>query len=184
VGDDTPRKVDVRCIASTRADLPALVRAKLFRDDLYFRLDVVPVRMVPLRERRDDLPQFVDYLLARAQERAKEPRPRRLSSAAYRVLEEHDWPGNVRQLENLLQRLLVTTTETEIDADAVRAALAPLGPRDPAEALAAAQLSLQDVEERYVEAVLRQSNGNKVDAAAILGIDLSTLYRRRARKRR
>jgi two-component system response regulator HydG len=184
VGGDDARTIDVRCIASTHADLPALVRDRAFRQDLYFRLDVIPIRMAPLRDRREDLPLLVEHLLARARERTKELAPRSLTPDAMRVIEAHSWPGNVRELENAIQRMLVTTTGAEIDAEAVRAALSPLTLKDPADALAAAQLSLQDVENRYVDAVLRQSGGNKVDAAAILGIDVSTIYRRRARQRR
>jgi two-component system response regulator HydG len=183
-GGDDIRTVDVRCIASTHTDLPALVRDRRFRQDLYFRLDVIPIRMVPLRDRPEDLPVLVEHFLARAQQRSKEPAPRRLAPDAMRVIEEHSWPGNVRELENAIQRIVVTTTHSEIDAEAVRAALSPLSLKDPTDALAAAQLSLEDVENRYVDAVLRQSRGNKVDAAAILGIDVSTIYRRRARQRR
>jgi two-component system response regulator HydG len=184
VGDDATRTVDVRCIASTHADLAALVRARAFREDLFFRLDVIPVRLAPLRERRDDLPLLVEHFLQRAQERAKDPARRRLTAQAMRVLEAHPWPGNVRELENVIQRLVVTTTSAEIDDHAVLTALTPVSPGDPTEALAAAHLTLADVEERYVDAVLRQSHGNKADAAAILGIDISTIYRRQGKHRR
>ncbi|HVZ73340.1 MAG TPA: sigma-54 dependent transcriptional regulator [Polyangia bacterium] len=184
VGGDEPHTVDVRCIASTHADLADLVRVRTFREDLFFRLDVIPVRMVPLRERREDIAGLVEHFLTRAQERYKDSTRRRLSSDALRVVEEHDWPGNVRELENVIQRLVVTTTRSEIDADAVRTALTPLSLRDPTDALAAAHLSLEDLETRYVDAVLRQARGNKADAAAILGIDVSTIYRWRSRQRR
>jgi two-component system response regulator HydG len=184
VGDDAQRTVDVRCIASTHADLAALVRARQFREDLFFRLDVIPIRIAPLRERLDDVPLLVEHFLARAQERAKDPTRRRLTPEALRVLEAHLWPGNVRELENVVQRLVVTTTRTEIDATSVRVALTPLAVGDPTEMLAAAHLSLADVEDRYVNAVLRQSHGNKADAAAILGIDVSTIYRRARQRRR
>jgi two-component system response regulator HydG len=184
VGDATLRTVDVRCIASTHADLESLVRARTFREDLFFRLDVIPVRVTPLRKRREDIPLLVDHFLARAQERNKDQIPRRLTADAFQVIEEHDWPGNVRELENVIQRLVVMTTQPEIGAAAVRRALTPLTVSDPTDALAAAHLSLEDVEDRYVDAVLRQSGGNKADAAAILGIDVSTIYRRRQRQRR
>jgi two-component system response regulator HydG len=184
VGEDASHTVDVRCIASTHADLAALVRARTFREDLFFRLDVIPIRMAPLRERREDLPALVAHFLSRAQERAKDPTRRRLTPDAMRVIEEHPWPGNVRELENVIQRLVVTTTTTEIDDDAVHAALTPLTLADPAETLASAHLTLADVESRYVDAVLRQSGGNKASAAAILGIDVSTIYRRQGRHRR
>jgi two-component system response regulator HydG len=184
LGDDASRTVDVRCIASTHTDLAALVRARTFREDLFFRLNVIPIRTAPLRERREDLPLLVEHFLARAQQREKNPTERRLTAEAMRVIIDHPWPGNVRELENVVQRLVVTTTRSEIDGAAVRAAITPLSVGDPTEALAAAHLSLEDVEDRYVDAVLRQSSGNKADAAAILGIDVSTLYRRRARQRR
>jgi two-component system response regulator HydG len=183
VGEDAQRIVDVRCIASTHTDLAALVRARKFREDLFFRLDVIPISLAPLRERREDIPLLVEHFLVRAQERAKEPTRRRFTPEALCVIESHAWPGNVRELENVVQRLVVTTTRTEIDAAAVRAALTPTGVGDPTDTLAAAHLSLADVEERYVNAVLRQSHGNKADAAAILGIDVSTIYRRHARQR-
>jgi two-component system response regulator HydG len=184
VGDDTPRTVDVRCITSTQADLAALVRARTFRKDLFFRLDVLSIRIPPLRERREDIPHLVDYFLLRAQERTQDSVRRRLTSDALHAIEAHAWPGNVRELENVIQRLVVSTTRAEIDGNAVRATLTPLTPGDPTDALAAAHLSLNDVEERYVEAVLRQAGGNKSSAAAILGIDVSTLYRRARQRRR
>ena len=103
---------------------------------------------------------------------------------ALRAIEAHAWPGNVRELENMVQRIVVSTTRRDIDADTVRAALTPLTPGDPTDALAAAHLRLDDVEDRYVDAVLRHAGGNKVSAAAILGIDVSTLYRRARQRRR
>jgi two-component system response regulator HydG len=127
---------------------------------------------------------LVDHFLLRAQERAKDSIRRRFTADALRVIEAHAWPGNVRELENVVQRLVVSTTRSEIDGDAVRATLIPLTPGDPTEALAAAHLSLDDVEDRYVDAVLRQAGGNKTSAAAILGIDVSTLYRRARLRRR
>jgi two-component system response regulator HydG len=160
------------------------VRARAFREDLFFRLDVLSIRLPPLRERREDLPQLIDHFLLRAQERNKDSTRRRLTQDAMRVIEAHPWPGNVRELENVIQRLLVSTTRSEIDGDAVRGSLIPLAPGGPADTLAAAHLSLNDVEERYVDAVLRQAGGNKNSAAAILGIDVSTLYRRARQRRR
>jgi two-component system response regulator HydG len=184
LGDDAPRTVDVRCIASTRTDLAALVRMRRFREDLFFRLDVLPVRVAPLRERREDIPLLVDHFLDRARDGANDPTRHRLAPGALRVIEDHPWPGNVRELENVIQRLVVTARGTEIDEDAVLGALTPLTLADPAETLAAAHLTLAAVEERYVDAVLRQAGGNKASAAAVLGIDVSTIYRRQGRNRR
>jgi two-component system response regulator HydG len=184
LGNDAARTVDVRCLASTRTDLAALVRTRKFREDLFFRLDVIPVRVAPLRERREDIPLLVEHFLDRVQERAKDPTRRRLAPGALHVIEEHPWPGNVRELENVIQRLVVTATGTHISEEAVLGALTPLTLADPAETLAAAHLTLKDVEQRYVDAVLRQAGGNKASAAAVLGIDVSTIYRRQGRHRR
>src|SRR5262252_1246018 len=184
VGGESGRRVDVRCIASTHDDLQALVRERTFREDLFFRLNVLPVRVPALRERREDIPILVNHLLEQAQQRAGEHERRRLSAQALKVLESHPWPGNVRELENTIQRLVVTATAAEISADAVRAALLPVAPEDPMDALVNAGVRLDQLEERYIAAVLRQTRGNRPEAAAILGVDPSTLYRRARQRRR
>jgi two-component system response regulator HydG len=182
VGGEASRHVDVRCVAATQRDLQALVKEGRFREDLYFRLNVLPIRLTSLRERREDVALLVDYFLGRRAERAAGP-PRRFTGEALRVLETHLWPGNVRELENLVERLVVTSMTLEIDAEAIRAALAPMSPVDPVEVLAASSVSLEELEQRYAEAVIRQSRGNKAKAASILGIDVSTLYRRDKQRR-
>jgi len=183
VGGESGRRVDVRCIASTHEDLQALVRQRTFREDLFFRLNVLPVRVPALRERREDIPLLVNHWLEQAQERSGAPERRRLSAQALKALETYPWPGNVRELENTIQRLVVTSSEAEISADAVRTALIPIAPEDPIEALATAAVKLDRLEDRYIAAVLRQTRGNKVEAAAILGVDISTLHRRAKRRR-
>jgi len=183
VGGESGRRVDVRCIASTHDDLQALVRQRAFREDLFFRLNVLPVRVPALRERREDIPVLVDHFLEQASQRTGASDRRRVSAPALKALEAYPWPGNVRELENMIQRLVVTATGPEISAEAVRAALIPIAPEDPIEALATAGVTIDQLEDRYIAAVLRQTRGHKADAAAILGVDLSTLYRR-ARQRR
>jgi len=182
LGGEECRQVDVRCIAATQRDLYALVKEGKFREDLFFRLNVLPIRLAPLRERREDVALLVSYFLGRraAQEGSS---PRTFSREALRLLENHPWPGNVRELENLIERLALTCTSAEIPAEVVRAAITPLSPVDPVELLAGASLSLDELEQRYVDAVLRHTRGNKASAAAILGIDVSTLYRRDKQKR-
>jgi two-component system response regulator HydG len=183
VGGEGGRRVDVRCIASTHDDLQALVRQRTFREDLFFRLNVLPVRVPALRERREDIPVLVNHFLEQAQARTGVPNRRRLSAPALKALEAYRWPGNVRELENIIQRLVVTAASGEISVEAVRAALVPIAPEDPIEALATAGVKLDQLEDRYIAAVLRQTRGNKVDAAAVLGVDLSTLYRRAKQRR-
>ena len=182
LGGEESRHVNVRCIAATQRDLYALVKEGKFREDLYFRLNVLPIRLAPLRERREDVALLVNYFLGRRAERDRSL-VRSFSREAMRLLESHLWPGNVRELENLVERLALTHTAAEISAEAVRVAVAPLSPVDPVELLAASSLSLEELEQRYVEAVLRHTRGNKASAAGILGIDVSTLYRRDKQKR-
>ena len=181
LGSEEARKVDVRCVASSQRDLRALVKEGRFREDLYFRLNVLPMRVVPLRERREDVPLLVDYFLGIRTERTLGP-PRTLTREALALLDAYSWPGNVRELENLVERLVVTSPAPEISADAVRSALAPVSPIDPIEVLVSERLSLAELEDRYTEAVLRHERGSKAKAAAILGIDTTTLYRRDKRR--
>jgi two-component system, NtrC family, response regulator HydG len=177
VGGEASRLVNVRCIAATQRDLHALVKDGKFREDLYFRLNVLPMRVAPLRERREDVAPLVEHFLGRRAEN-DDGVDCTLTPEALRLLEEHLWPGNVRELENLIERLVVTSATPEIGADAVRAAIAPVAPNDPVELLAATSVSFDELEKRYADAVLRLSHGNKAKAASILGIDVSTLYRR------
>jgi two-component system response regulator HydG len=178
VGSETTRRVDVRCVASTRADLNALVERGRFREDLFFRLNVVPLRVPALRERPEDLALLVEHFLGRFGPRAGKTLVSTLTPRALKLLETLPWPGNVRELGNLIERLIVTTSGATIDVDAVRAALGPVAPSDPVQSLVASRVSLDALERRYIAGVLRHTQGNKARAAEILGIDLSTLYRR------
>jgi two-component system response regulator HydG len=178
LGGETSRFVNVRCIASTHADLQILVRQHAFREDLFYRLNVVPIRVPPLRERREDIALLTNHFVARTLERLNLSARRVFSASAIKVLESYSWPGNVRELENVVERLVVTTSETVIDADPVRSALAPVAPQDPIEALAMRRISLDQLEERYIAAILRLTHGSKAEAANILEVDPSTLYRR------
>jgi DNA-binding NtrC family response regulator len=110
--------------------------------------------------------------------------PRAITGDALKVLESHAWPGNVRELENVIERLVVTPSGREIDGAAVRGVLSPAPPADPIEALASSGLTLDELEDRYTAAVLRREGGNKSKTAAVLGVDLSTLYRRAMRNKR
>jgi two-component system response regulator HydG len=179
VGSETTRRVDVRCIASTREDLQALVDRGKFREDLFFRLNVIPLRVPPLRERREDIGLLVEHFLDRCAPRTGSSTfSMSVTPRALKLLETHPWPGNVRELGNVIERLMVTASGPTIDIEAVRGALSPLVPSDPVQSLVAARVSLDALERRYIAGVLRHTQGNKARAAEILGIDLSTLYRR------
>jgi len=169
--------VNVRFIAATRQDLFALVHDGKFREDLYYRLDVVPLRIPALRERQEDIALLATYFLTQNAELSGRALPT-ISADALRVLESHSWPGNVRELKNLIERLMVMTSGMTIDADGIRPELTPLYPGDPIQSLVNAHLPLDTLEDRYIAGVLRHTGGNKPKAAAILKIDISTLYRR------
>ena len=174
VGENAPRKVDVRVLAATNRDLPAEIHAARFRQDLYYRLRVVELRVPPLRERRDDI-----LALARAFLKAAAARMRRritgFTPAAANQLLRHDWPGNVRELENAMERAVALAQGSRIDVSdlpeevgfAIPTAHAP-GEVRP----------LAEVERDYILAAVRANQGNKAAAAQELQIGIATLYRK------
>jgi two-component system response regulator HydG len=178
VGSEAARTVDTRCIAATHKDLTVLVEKGLFREDLYFRLDVLRVPVPALRERADDIPLLVEHFLRKSLERSPRSALAGLEPEALDHLAEHGWPGNVRQLENLIERLVVTAAAPLARLADVKAALGPVRESDPMAPLMRALPTLQQLEDQYIESVLRKVGGSKAKAADILGIDLSTLYRR------
>jgi two-component system, NtrC family, response regulator HydG len=183
VGSDAPRHVDVRILAATHQDLEARIERGEFRADLFYRLDVVPITIPPLRDRLDDVPLLATHFLERARARNPQAVVAALSSDAVTALGRYAWPGNVRELENLIERLVVIGTNEE----ASLADLTELAPRVvergdrfslPRDRLA----TLREVEEEYVEWMLQKCGGNKTRAAEQLGIDPSTLHRRRGKR--
>jgi two-component system response regulator HydG len=181
-GADRPaQSVDVRCICATNQDLRALVAAGRFREDLLYRLDVLRVRTSPLRERTEDIRTLVDHFLGLATTKRT---PIRVQPEALRLLCEHKWPGNVRELENVLERLVMGARSASITAADVRAAIggtSAAGGRDRVQDLLRDSMTLARLQQRYVDAVLERENGNKTRAAEVLGVDVSTLYRRARR---
>jgi DNA-binding NtrC family response regulator len=173
VGGSAEIQVDVRVIAATNRDLQAEVREGRFRDDLYYRLDVINVRIPPLRERREDIPLLAQEFLDRlSHELGREVGG--ISDEAMRMLIDHHWPGNVRELENAMERALVTCKSGVLTAEdlgflARDSATAPGFGLPPG-------LSLQEVEKQYIAATLQRLQGNVKAAADALGIDRSTLY--------
>jgi two-component system NtrC family response regulator len=179
VGDPRPIKVDVRVIAATNRDLEKMIADGGFRDDLYYRLAVVSIRMPPLRERADDIPLLVDHFLTKHSERLGRPRPN-VEKPVYSALNLYSWPGNIRELENVIERALV------LDKDGV------LGLDDLPERLRAREqrmgnlrielpdegISLETVERELLLAALEKHNWNQTRAAAYLGITRSTLLYR------
>jgi DNA-binding NtrC family response regulator len=174
VGGAAEVAVDVRVIAATHRDLAAEVREGRFRDDLYYRLDVINIRIPPLRERREDVPLLAQEFLDRlSHELGREVSG--ISEEALRVLMDHDWPGNVRELENAVERALVTCKTGVLGAEDFAFLARPAAPAAPALSLPAG-LTLQELEREYITATLRRTEGNVKAAAEALGIDRSTLY--------
>jgi len=181
VGGNATLKTDVRLIAATNKDLEAAIRQDSFREDLYYRLNVITLELPPLRERKGDIPELVSYFVARAA-RETGRRIEGVSPEALARLTAYDWPGNVRELENLLERLVVLT-----DADSISETDLPEGLRQDLPRFGGARVDLppegivlEQVESGLIEEALRRSQGNQTAAARFLGISRSTLiYRMR-----
>jgi two-component system response regulator AtoC len=183
VGDSQPVKVDVRVIAATNADLARMVKEGAFREDLYYRLNVIPIHLPPLRERREDIPLLVQHFLERFG-RAMDP-PRlgvTVSQDAMRRLMAYDWPGNVRQLENAVERALALSPgRMQIEADVlppdVQEAVGEAvswTPDLPAEGLDL-EAFLRRIERELIGRALERTGGNKMQAAALLKLKRTTL---------
>ena len=169
VGSSRPQQVDVRVLAATNKDLQKLVKNGVFREDLFFRLNVLTISLPPLRERDDDILQLAFRFISKFAEELGRPVPR-FSDKALEVLKNYSWPGNVRELENLVQRLAIMTEGDLIDVpdlpSAMRYSLAPeMG----------LNRTLAEVEAEHIRNVLGSVGGNKTRTAEILGIDRKTL---------
>jgi DNA-binding NtrC family response regulator len=171
VGGNDLIEVDVRVIAATNRDLEKAVADGSFREDLYYRLNVIRVTLPPLRERREDLPILVDHFRERLGAELK--KHIRVSPEAMAVLLAHAWPGNVRELRNVLERGAVVA-----QGEVVKAADLGLEPAAAGEppGPTSAPSTLEDMERRHIADVLGQSSGNISQAARVLGIDRVTLY--------
>lgn len=178
LGSVQPERIDVRVIAATNRDLEQRVASGSFREDLYFRLNVITFRLPPLRQRLEDLPLLVEHFLHRyALEYGTGPR--RLSPGAWKTLQQYPWPGNIRELAHVLARAVLLSEGEEIPESLILSAL-KIRPRLQDETF----LSLQELERRHITRVLNAVGGDKRRAAQILGIDLSTLYRKLRRYQR
>jgi two-component system response regulator HydG len=183
VGSDRIQSVDVRVIASTHRDLPLLVKEGRFREDLYFRLNVLPVFVPPLRARREDIPALASHFLAEACRRAPQSPVRSVGAAALRVLTESSWPGNVRELASCIERAVVFGVDETIDCHQLQVSASTSDPTTTWPVSIGAPWTLRRLSHAYMDHVLAGTGGNKERAAEILGINLSTLYRRQRAKK-
>jgi two-component system, NtrC family, response regulator HydG len=174
-------KVDVRIVTATNQDLAQLVRDKKFREDLYYRLNVITINVPPLRERPEDIPLLAEHFL-RIYAAKNNRKLEGFTPEARSRLESYSWPGNVRQLENVIERAVVLVREGRIDADALPAEIAGVK-RPPRDAiLELVGVPLQEIEERLLDETLRITGGNKTQAAKLLGIDVRTVARKLERR--
>lgn len=171
VGSTESIRFDARIIAATNKKLESEVAAGRFREDLFYRLNVVEITVPPLRERRDDIPTLAKHFVSRSS-RAQNIAEPAVTAAALTTLKNYDWPGNVRELEHVIERAVILTPEA-ID-------VASLPPKliSGADKPDSQPMTLDEVERSYVNEILNRVEGDKVQAARILGIDLSTLYRK------
>jgi DNA-binding NtrC family response regulator len=184
VGSETPVKVDVRLVGATHRDLPELVRQGRFREDLYYRLNVVTLTLPPLRARRQDIPLLIDHFLRELAARHGRG-PVAVDPEAQRRLLAHDWPGNIRELQNVLERAMLLAEQDVIGPEhlppEVRAPVgksAAMANEVGADGAAAAPLrSLEEIERDYVLRVLTATRGNRDETSRILGISRRTLSR-------
>ncbi len=179
VGDPRPIKVDVRVIAATNRDLEKMIADGTFREDLYYRLAVVSIRVPPLRERSDDVPLLVDHFLGKHAERLERGRLA-VDKAVYSVFNLYAWPGNIRELENVIERALVLDRDGVIGLDDLPDRLRASGQRigNLRIELPDEGISLEDVERELLLAALEKHNWNQTRAAAYLNITRSTLLYR------
>jgi two-component system response regulator HydG len=178
VGSDRVHHVDVRVIASTHRDLSALVEEGRFREDLYFRLNVLSVAVPPLRERSEDIPALAAHFLTQARQRAPGSPVRSIGDSALRALSERAWPGNVRELASCIERAVVFGVVERIDEEHLSLTPHPYpGSRPQWPFPKHAPWPLHRLSREYAAWVLAHTGGDKQRAAEILGIDLSTLYR-------
>ena len=202
VGDNNTKKVDTRIIAATNRDLLEEIEANRFREDLYYRLNVVPIYLPPLRERREDIEQLVLFFLNRYAEQNRRDM-RRVDAEAMRLLREHDWPGNVRELQNYVERAVILGTGPELTVENLppqlrgQAAPRPIRPRSNGDqtalcselvrqGISTAGPNANDLHDRIVgriereliQQVLQSCDRVQIKAAARLGINRNTLHKK------
>ena len=170
VGSTRARQVDVRVLAATNKELSKLVQEGKFREDLWYRLATVPIKVPPLRERHGDIPLLAQFFVERANARFRVEA--KLTESGIRALAEYTWPGNVRQIQHMIERLAILSPGGRIDEASVRGAIHSMQPGD------GGTETLADTEAEQIKKVLAAAGGNKSRAAKILGIERKTLYRK------
>jgi two-component system, NtrC family, nitrogen regulation response regulator NtrX len=186
VGGNRPVKVDVRVLSATSRNLSEEIAAGRFREDLYYRLNVVPVRMPPLRERREDIPELANHFIARFAAERRIPTPA-LSDEAMAALQAHDWPGNVRQLRNIIERTIILAPGDRVSCIEVDLLPSEIMDNQGAVGLSAATMSImgsplrearESFEREYLKIQIRRFSGNISRTASFIGMERSALHRK------
>jgi two-component system nitrogen regulation response regulator NtrX len=175
VGENDMRHCDVRVIAATNRDLPAMIKESAFREDLYYRLRVVEIPVPPLRERREDIPPLANHFME-AKSRRHSGRVRRLSPEAVALMVDFDWPGNVRELENTIERIVILSSEDEISADEVQSILGNLWIEKVSPLRSLSEMTREFKRDCIIKAI-NLAEGRISRAAEILQIDRTHLYK-------
>jgi transcriptional regulator with PAS, ATPase and Fis domain len=187
VGDTKSKPVDIRVLCATNRDLQAMVRAGTFREDLYYRLNVIVMQVPPLRARRDDVPALAQHFLQLQADVYDEP-VKRLTAGAAELLSAYAWPGNVRELANVMEHAHVLSRDGQITADDLPPRLrgpavapsrtAPNSPARPGAMICPRELHLATIERATIAEALRRTRNNKAAASRLLGINIQRLNRR------
>jgi two-component system, NtrC family, response regulator HydG len=172
VGGNQPIKIDVRVISAANKDLTELVIAKAFRQDLYYRLAVLPLHLPPLRDRREDIPLLVEHFVAASCQRHRQP-PRRISPVVMQALTEATWPGNIRELQHYIERAVVTTTGPHLTCKDIMAMGSEQAEHD---LRSISRGAVKQVERARILQALQQADGNRAKTAKLLKISRASLY--------
>ncbi len=178
LGATKTRRIDVRVLAATNRNLDGMLAEGTFREDLYYRLNVIQLDLPPLRTRPEDVVPLAEHFLAQFATRQNPGRRMRLASDAQQLLLAYAWPGNVRELHNVLERGIALCSSDVIHADDLPTHVREKRPADFLQVALARRMSLAELEREYIERVLDDEGGNKTRAAQRLGLDRKTLYRK------
>jgi transcriptional regulator with PAS, ATPase and Fis domain len=180
VGSNEVRRVETRILAATHRNLEKMVKEGTFREDLYYRLKVITIELPPLRERKEDIPLLVNHLIHRLLRKMNRP-SKKISREALDLILEHSWPGNIRELEHVLEQAIVMSHGMQIEVEDLSIGREMDFTQDKKAAYSTTERALKslgEVEEAHIRNVLSSVNYNRSKASQVLGIDRVTLYRK------
>jgi len=178
VGSQKRTKLDIRIIASSNRDLRQAIAAGTFREDLFYRLSVVPIHLPPLRERAEDIPLLVNHFLEKYRQKSNRP-AQSIAKNALDILSAYLWPGNIRELEHTIERIIILEDGDVIQPEHLPAFITQR--EGEFRVFAEEVFSLEELEKRYIQFVLRRTKGRRQEAAQLLGINRKTLFQKIAK---